>query len=93
MPADRFRAGKRLWSRKDIALLRARYPHESTSEVARVLRRSLSAIYGRAQLLGLVKSAKYLASPAACRLRRGDNVGARCRRTRACGGQGGRRGG
>jgi hypothetical protein len=79
MPADRFRAGKRLWSRKDIALLRARYPHESTSEVARVLRRSLSAIYGRAQLLGLVKSAKYLASPAACRLRRGDNVGARFR--------------
>jgi hypothetical protein len=79
MPADRFRAGKRLWSRKDIALLRARYPHESTSEVARVLRRSVSAVYGRAQLLGLVKSAKYLGSPAACRLRRGDNIGARFR--------------
>ncbi len=72
----RFRAGKRLWEPEDEALLRARYPHEPTAMLARELRRSLSATYGRAMKLGLEKTAAYLASPDACRLRRGDNVGA-----------------
>ena len=75
----RFRAGKRLWSDQEIATITARYPHEPTADVARALRRSVLAVYQRAQLLGLEKSAEYLASPAACRLRRGDNVGAACR--------------
>lgn len=79
MAKDRYRAGKRLWSRKDDALLRKRYPHESTQALATALRRSLSSTYGRAAKLGLAKSAEYLASPAACRLRRGDNVGAKFR--------------
>src|SRR5262245_31970416 len=72
----RYRAGKRLWEPEDEAQLVARYPHESTSVIARDLRRSLQATYARAQILGLEKSAKYRESPAACRLRRGDNVGA-----------------
>jgi len=75
----RYRAGKRLWSAKDDALLRKRYPHESTQSLAAELRRTVSSVYGRAALLGLRKSARYLASPAACRLRRGDNVGAKYR--------------
>lgn len=74
--ADRFRAGKRLWSPEDEAILSARYPNERTAVIARDLRRSLSAVYARADLLGLKKSAAYLASPDASRLRRGDNVGA-----------------
>jgi HNH endonuclease len=74
--ADRFRAGKRLWNAADDKLLIARYPHESTATLARQLRRSLTAVYGRARLLGLSKSAEYMASPDACRLRRGDDVGA-----------------
>lgn len=57
--------------------MRARYPHEPTPATARALRRSVSSVYARAGLLGLAKSDVYLASPAACRLRRGDNVGAR----------------
>jgi len=76
---DRFRAGKRLWSRRDDAQLRARYPHEPTAAVARDLRRSLTAVYARARLLGVAKTPAYLASPEACRLRRGDHVGRRFR--------------
>lgn len=79
MTGDRFRAGKRLWSDADDAALRARYPHEPTGDLARSLRRTVTAVYQRARINGLVKSAAYLASPAACRLRRGDHVGAQTR--------------
>jgi HNH endonuclease len=79
LSGDRFRAGKRLWSRSDDKAMRQIYPHLSTTEVARRLRRSVQAIYARADILNLRKSETYLASPEACRLRRGDNVGARFR--------------
>jgi hypothetical protein len=75
MNGDRFRAGKRLWSASDDARLRATYPDTPTAEVARRLRRTVEAIYGRAAVLGLAKSAAYLASPAACRLRREEHPG------------------
>lgn len=71
--------GRRRWSREDDRLLRGFYPNTPTAEVARRLNRTVAAIYGRADKLGLNKSAAYLASPAACRLRRGDHVGARYR--------------
>lgn len=77
--SDRYRAGKRLWSEEDDALLRERYPHEPTASLAADLRRTISSVYQRAKNMGLKKSDEYLASPAACRLRRGDNVGAACR--------------
>lgn len=76
MSVDRYRAGKRLWSAKDDQVLRDRYAHESTAIVAHDLRRSLCAVHARADKLALKKTAAYLASPAACRLRRGDHVGA-----------------
>ncbi len=72
---DRFRAGRRLWNPEDEQLLRDCYPHLPTADIAPVLRRSLVATYQRAQILGLVKSAAYMASADACRLRRGDNPG------------------
>lgn len=68
---EQFRAGKRLWSEADDAALRAAYPHESTVAIAKRLRRTLQAVYIRAYAFGLSKSAAYLASPAACRLGRG----------------------
>lgn len=71
--------GRQRWSRLAERRLRELYPDLSTADVAQRLGRSVSAIYGRARKLGLTKSAAYLASPAACRLRRGDNVGAACR--------------
>lgn len=74
--ADQYRAGKRLWSEADDAELRRRYHDEPTETLARDLRRSLRAVYARAKAFGLGKSDAYLQSPAACRLRRGDEVGA-----------------
>lgn len=79
MSRERFRAGKRLWSTADDALLRKLYPHQSSAVIAKQLRRTLLSVYVRAQAFGLKKSAAYMASPAACRLRRGDHVGARFR--------------
>jgi hypothetical protein len=70
---------RRAWSREDDRRLRGFYPNTPTAEVARRLQRTVAATYGRANRLGLRKSPAYLASPAACRLRRGDHVGARFR--------------
>lgn len=70
---------RRPWSREDDALLRRIYPDTPTAQVARRLKRTVAATYGRADKLGLEKSPSYLASPAACRLRRGDHVGVRSR--------------
>jgi len=67
---------RKRWRPKDDALLRKLYPETPTAKVARRLGRTLASTYGHAATLGLVKSEGYLASPAACRLRRGDNVGA-----------------
>lgn len=66
---------RRFWTAAEDLVLREAYPHLATALVAGALARSVSAIYGRAQGMGLEKSPAYLASPAACRLRRGDNVG------------------
>lgn len=58
-------------------MVRRLYPHKPTAAIARQLGRTLSMVYQRARILGLRKTAEYLASPEACRLRRGDHVGAR----------------
>jgi hypothetical protein len=70
-----YRAGKRLWSAEDDARLRAEYPDTPTQVLAARLRRTTKAVYARAKGMGLHKSEAYLASPAACRLRRGGDVG------------------
>ncbi|HXF44893.1 MAG TPA: HNH endonuclease signature motif containing protein [Burkholderiaceae bacterium] len=64
------------WNRRDIRVLRKLYPHRPTREVAARCGHSVSSTYNMARRLGCKKSAAYLASPYACRLRRGDNVGA-----------------
>lgn len=69
-------ARRRFFTREEVATIRARYPDTSTEQLARELSRPLEAIYRKAFALGLSKSQAYLESPAACRLRRGDNVGA-----------------
>jgi hypothetical protein len=79
---DRFRAGKRLWSQADDRALRRIYPHRPTAGIARQLRRSLTATYARAGMLGLRKSAAYMASPDAYRFRRGQGGGEACRFTK-----------
>lgn len=67
--------GKHRWTAAEDALLRNRYPDERTSDLARDMGLSTLQVSQHAHVLGLHKSAAYLASPAACRLRRGDEVG------------------
>ena len=66
----------RLWRPAEDAILRDLYPDLPTTAVAARLGRPVAAVYRHAHALGIPKSAAYRASPAACRLRRGDAVGA-----------------
>lgn len=69
------RQPRKLWSELEVELLRKNYADTRTEDLAAVLGRDLQHVYAKAKKLGLAKSAEYLASPAACRLRRGDDVG------------------
>lgn len=68
-------APRRYWTPAEDAILRAEYPHRPTNDVAAKLGRTVAVTYQHAFALGLRKTDAYLASPHACRLRRGDNVG------------------
>ncbi len=67
---------KKLWTKADRATVRGLYANMPTAEIARKLGCTLSQVYQCAAKMGLLKSDEYMASPAACRLRRGNNVGA-----------------
>ncbi len=64
------------WTADQIETLRINYADFPTFLVAHVCGMSIDRTYAMANRLGLKKSAAYLASDWACRLRRGDNVGA-----------------
>lgn len=66
---------RRRWTEEQLRVMRERYADESTAQLALELGRPVYSIYHAAKRMGLSKSAVYLASPAACRLRRGDEVG------------------
>lgn len=69
---------RRLWTPAELALVRELYPHVKTEKIAERLGngRTTAKVYAIAKKLGLKKSAEFLASPDASRLRRGDNIGA-----------------
>ncbi len=67
---------RRFWTDDELAILRARYPHERGEVVAKAVGRTLAQTYSKANALGIGKTPEFLASEAACRLRRGDNIGA-----------------
>lgn len=67
------------WTDYDLVLLRELYQDMPTADISGILDRPIRTIYQKAAQLGLKKSEVYLASEAACRLRRGDNVGAEFR--------------
>lgn len=73
---------RRLWTGAELAILHARYADMSTLKLAAMLKRPPHSVYNRAAADGLCKSAAYRASPEACRLRRGDDVGAAYRFTK-----------
>ncbi len=66
---------RRPWTPDEEQTLRDLYPDRPTAEVASALNRSVNATYQKALNIGLAKSAVYLDSPAACRLRHGVNIG------------------
>lgn len=64
---------------KELGIIRRDYADMPTAVIAKRLNRTLSSVYQAAYNMGLFKSETYLASPLACRLRRGDKVGAATR--------------
>jgi hypothetical protein len=73
---------RRRWSEVELTLLRQHYADTPTATLAQALGRSIGQVYQAAERYGLKKSEAYLASEAASRLRRGDNVGAEHRFTK-----------
>lgn len=72
-------APRRYWTDAEVERLVAAYPTTPTKVLAAALGHSVASTYGKAFELGLKKSAEYLAGPDACRLRRGDAIGASTR--------------
>lgn len=70
---------RRPYSRKERVIIFALYPHVKTERIAELVGRKVGHVYQRAAAWGLRKSEEFLASADACRLRRGDNVGAEFR--------------
>ena len=64
------------WTQAEIDVVRRKYADTPTKAIAIELGVALHLVYKKAKALGLKKSADYLASPHACRLRHGDGVGA-----------------
>lgn len=67
---------RRRWTEQELETLRKMYADTKTAKLAALLGRTERSVYMAADSLGLKKSAAYLASPDACRLRRGAHVGA-----------------
>jgi hypothetical protein len=65
------------WTAAEDATLRQRVPNEPTHVVATAIGRSLPSTFARAHKLGVVKSAEYLASPAAGRTNGRQGMGTR----------------
>lgn len=63
----------------DEILIREDFPDTKTEILAKVIGCTVGQLHGKAKRMGVKKSEAYLAGPDACRLRRGDNVGAQYR--------------
>ena len=78
--AKRMKLGVRpFWTPAEDAVLREHFPHMPTKRVAEMLGRTSPSCSQRAKKLGLEKSAAYLASEEAGRMRKGDTRGASTR--------------
>ena len=69
-------SNRRRWTQPEEQLLTQLYPGTPMPALIKVLQRTATQIHSKASQLGLRRSPEYLASEHACRLRRGDNVGA-----------------
>ena len=75
---------RQYWTDDQVATLTRLYPDSPTVQIAAQLGTTVSRVYAKADRMGLKKSADYLTSKAACRLRRGDNVGEQHRFKNGC---------
>lgn len=64
-----------IWTKQMVDEVVRRYPNERTETIAESIGLRLQQVYHKAKRLGLKKTAEYLASADACRLRRGGDVG------------------
>jgi len=71
-----YKPKRRPWTAAEVDQLTREYADTKTSTLALRMGWRTEQVYTKAVKLGLKKSARYLASPDACHLRRGDNVGA-----------------
>lgn len=69
----------KFWTAEEDALFREHYPNSTMKQMVALLGRSECSIYNRSETLNVRKSQEYLESEKACRLRRGDNIGAEFR--------------
>lgn len=67
--------GRAHFSADDDAVLRERFPHMPTAQLAAELQRTPASVSRRAYTLGLNKTVEYLATAASGRLKRGDRIG------------------
>lgn len=68
---------RRFWTEAEEAVMRARYANEPTAVIALELKRSDRSVYAKADLMGLSKSAEYLARPESGRLMPGSRRGSK----------------
>lgn len=68
-----------VWTDEAVALLQRLYADTPTDQIAAQIGATPEQVYHKVQMIGLRKSAAYMASVAACRLLKGDNVGAATR--------------
>lgn len=68
-----------VWTDEAVALLQSLYPDTPTDQIAAQIGATPEQVYHKVQRIGLRKSAAYMATVAACRLLKGDNVGAATR--------------
>jgi hypothetical protein len=66
---------RRYWTADELAYLKQKYADTATHEIAAKLNRSLSSVYGQADICNLNKSEAFRNSPLSGRLRPGAKIG------------------
>jgi hypothetical protein len=74
---QRWNTARTTYTAAEDAVLLARFAETPTAQIAAVLNRSPGSVTHRARLLGLAKSAAYLATAASGRMQSGTDIGAR----------------
>lgn len=62
----------RFWTESELEIVRRKYPHRPTKEIAEELVRPIGSVYQKADTLGLKKTAAFLSSPLSGIMYKGD---------------------